>query len=159
MAEWLNSSIATSSKHTCRHSGVHSRTSLRHNPSRPLACEYHSALQGTATWYVANVSYFTTATLAALVLIVSCTSQEEDEVLTADDCQEVRQHKAELRMASFHPTGLSEAQVTVERAKHLKNFAALGGQSALDECVETKSRAWVECSIASKSLADAAACK
>lgn len=96
--------------------------------------------------------------LAGSCLVVGACGSTETK-LTQEDCQRVREHVAELRMANFNPAGLSDAQAKAEKEKHLANFSGLGGSAAIESCLASKSLDWVECSLKATNLAEAGACE
>ena len=120
----------------------------------------HSMVVSLESGYAAPVPHI--RTLAAIFLSstlgAGCSNETSNEVTRAN-CQRVRTHQADLRVAQISVNeSVSHEQAERERAKHLKNFANAGGEAALETCVKERSADWVKCSLDAEDLAELHAC-
>ncbi len=92
-----------------------------------------------------------TALLVAIT-IGGCAGDESDRP-SREDCTRLFDHVADLTIAQ------SSATMSREDADaHRKNLAASANEQSLDACVKTRSRAFVECGLAAKTMAELERC-
>ncbi len=83
----------------------------------------------------------------ALLALGAC-STDENNVVSREDCQKVREHEADLRSAAITMNkDIPQERADRERAKHRKNLTRAGGSAYLDSCTADHSNDWVECSL------------
>jgi len=94
-----------------------------------------------------------------LLLWLSACHAAPVEQLTKDECQRARSHTADVRLENLTVTGLSTAEADNMREQHRKNFANSGGESYLNQCVNSRTPQWLECTLAAQSLTELAGCE
>lgn len=96
--------------------------------------------------------------ISVLIIFSFACAADGDGRATRADCQRVREHSADLRVAGITLHG-DRTQVERERAKHKANFAEAGGEAYLESCVQQRTRKWIECSLSAKTLEKMSKCQ
>ncbi len=98
--------------------------------------------------------------LGLLLSFASCDEgSNASDSITADDCDRARQHAAELRVQGLTFGSASPESAAVMRESHRANLASAGGAAYLSQCQETRTLAWLECTLGATSIAELSRCE
>ena len=87
------------------------------------------------------------ARLALLTIAIAACSGDGRDGVSREDCEKLREHAADLALASSAPMLSAE-----ERSRHRANLSASSGNESIEQCLRERSQEYLDCALSAGSV-------